>query len=143
MEPEDDSGFPPGYCHHPKYEPEYFKGLCAETRIMRLDGSTYWRTDGRNEPLDCHVMNLAAAELCSGKFTEEVWRELERRREESARAESGEAPQLPEPVAVSPEASAIAAQRAWEAVDRQAGIHPPQRPQFRAPIKRPIRGRFL
>lgn len=76
----------PGYCHHPvTYDESYFQGVCAETRVVKQNGEVIWRKDGRNEPLDDHVGNLAMAELCGiGRFSEELWSELERRRENAA-----------------------------------------------------------
>jgi phage terminase large subunit GpA-like protein len=64
----------PGYCHFPKlandepahgYDEEYFKGLCAEQRVIKNKHGfrTYqWvkRPSQRNEPFDVRVYNLAA-----------------------------------------------------------------------------------
>ena len=64
----------PGYCHFPAlansapikgYDEEYFKGLCAERRVVKNKHGfpTYiWikRLSQRNEPFDCRVYALAA-----------------------------------------------------------------------------------
>jgi phage terminase large subunit GpA-like protein len=83
--PVDGGEFPPGYCHHPKYKASYFQGLCAETRIVKTNGDVEWRKDGRNEPLDLHVYNRAAAELSGiAGYNDAAWNELERRLRASA-----------------------------------------------------------
>ena len=51
---------PPGFCDFPiDYDKQYFKGLTAEE--VRTDGS-FHETTIPNEPLDCRVMNLCAAD---------------------------------------------------------------------------------
>jgi phage terminase large subunit GpA-like protein len=133
LEPDAD-GYPPGYCHHPEYEQEYFKGLTAETRVVRQNGDVIWRKDGRNEPLDCHVMNMLAAELCAGRFTEATWQELERRRQDVGKGPT----ELP---AVGRSAVPAAIERQWAEADVQVGPQvPTQKAQQPA---RPIRGRFI
>jgi phage terminase large subunit GpA-like protein len=83
--PVDGAEFLPGFCHHPGYKSDYFQGLCAETRIVKLGGEVEWRRDGRNEPLDLHVYNLAAAGLSGiNNYNEAAWAELERRLMSSA-----------------------------------------------------------
>jgi phage terminase large subunit GpA-like protein len=69
--------FGPGYCHYPKlangepdrgYDEEYFKGLTAESRIVKAKHGfkTYiWikRLSQRNEPFDCRNYALAGVAL--------------------------------------------------------------------------------
>lgn len=132
----DDGGFPPGYCHHPRsYNEQYFRGLCAETRIVKANGEIEWRKDEpRNEPLDLHVGNRAAAELCGiSRFRDEEWRELERRRNES-----GHAAPLPDQK-LEPSPAAVA--QAWHNADAASGSQ--QVRQNAARPFRPIRGSFL
>lgn len=133
LEPDAD-GYPPGYCHHPEYEQEYFKGLTAETRVVRQSGDVIWRKDGRNEPLDLHVMNLLAAELCVGRFSEATWQELERRRMDVGKSVA-DLPAVARPIAP------LAVERQWAEADAHPG---PRAPQPRTPMPtRPIRGRFI
>lgn len=70
----------PGYCHHPQYEEEYFRGLCAEKRIVHDDGSvSYEKIYPRNEPLDCKVGNRAMAAVFGiDRFADHHWITLER-----------------------------------------------------------------
>lgn len=62
-----DSGVvPDGYCHFPKREPSYFRGLTAEEVIQVTNKRGYpefvWHKKyKRNEPLDCRVYARAAA----------------------------------------------------------------------------------
>lgn len=61
----------PGYCHFPDtgaYTEKYFKGLTIENkRTKMVNGKTvlYWEnpSGGRNEPLDCRCMALAARHI--------------------------------------------------------------------------------
>lgn len=73
-----------GMIHFPAdYGETYFKGLCAEERFLRRDGTAEFRKKpgARNEPLDLAAYNRALAELCGiSRFTEETWDELEARR---------------------------------------------------------------
>jgi phage terminase large subunit GpA-like protein len=77
----------PGYSHHPEqYGEDFFRGLCAESRLVKANGDVEWRRAGRNEPLDLHVYNRASAELCGiSRFSESDWLALEKRRAEAAR----------------------------------------------------------
>lgn len=59
---------PEGYCHFPKREPHYFRGLTAE--VVQIQRSTkgyvkhVWvKKYDRNEPLDCRVYARAAAAI--------------------------------------------------------------------------------
>lgn len=70
----------PGFCHHPAYEEDYFRGLCAEKRVLHDDGSiSYEKIYPRNEPLDCKVGNRAMAAVFGiDRFTDAHWQTLER-----------------------------------------------------------------
>lgn len=72
LEPEeDDSGsliYPPGYCHFPQYDAEYFEMLTAEQQRLTRNRKGYlvktWtKMRDRNEALDTRVYNRAAIEL--------------------------------------------------------------------------------
>jgi phage terminase large subunit GpA-like protein len=74
--------FPPGYCHFPKYQEEYFKQLTAEqlvTRVVKGYRRTEWqKTRDRNEGLDCRIYARAAAAIYGmDRFTDQVWNALE------------------------------------------------------------------
>ncbi len=83
---DDDSqptGAPAGYCHFPQYEPEYFKQLTAEKRIIRVHHGypkAVWEKDPtrRNEALDCRVYARAAASIYGlDRFNEHHWQQFE------------------------------------------------------------------
>lgn len=64
----DDQIPPPGYCHFPEYNEDYFKGLTSEKLVYKINkrghGVHDWvkkRSHSRNEPLDCRVYARAAA----------------------------------------------------------------------------------
>lgn len=88
-----DGKFPPGYCHYTPQDIRFFEELCNETRVVKPSGIEY-RREGRNEPFDTAVGNLAMAELCGIRVMQAGdWRNLAKRREESAQvAEIVEAP---------------------------------------------------
>jgi phage terminase large subunit GpA-like protein len=71
--------YPPGYCHYPKYDAEYFKQLTAERLVTVKDKRGFphreWRKlRERNEALDCRVYARAAASACGiDKFTPSHW----------------------------------------------------------------------
>ncbi len=77
-------GFPPGYCHFPKYTEEYFKQLTAERLVTVKDKRGFphreWRKlRERNEALDCRVYARAAASSVGiDRFTDAAWDRLER-----------------------------------------------------------------
>lgn len=80
---EKDQAFPLGFCHFPEYESEYFKQLTAEqltVKLIRGHRKYEWeKTRDRNEALDCHVMNRAAASMIGiDRFTEGDWQALEK-----------------------------------------------------------------
>ena len=79
---EEDSSYPPGYCHFPKYGSEYFKQITAEQLVTRMvkgyKRGEWQKTRERNEALDCRVYARAAAAICGlDRFTEETWQALE------------------------------------------------------------------
>jgi len=54
-----------GYKGHENYNKEYFRGLCSESRVYKLNRSKGWhptfkKTRKRNEPVDCRIYNIAA-----------------------------------------------------------------------------------
>jgi phage terminase large subunit GpA-like protein len=63
----DDGQFPPGYCHFPQYDEEYFKRLCSEQLMKKIiNKRTVFRWEKlheRNEALDCRVYARAAAHM--------------------------------------------------------------------------------
>jgi phage terminase large subunit GpA-like protein len=79
---EEDSPYPPGYCHFPKYGAEYFKQITAEQLVTRMvkgyKRGEWQKTRERNEALDCRVYARAAAAICGmDRFTDETWQTLE------------------------------------------------------------------
>ena len=100
--PEDGEEFPPGYCHFPRYDPEYFKQLTAEQAVTRVKKNGFafieWqKTWERNEALDCRTYARAAAEYDLVRLTERVARNKERKLEESGVAETDVEPETSEP----------------------------------------------
>ena len=88
--PDDEEEFPPGYCHFPQYDPEYFKQLTAEQAVTRVKKNGFavieWqKTRERNEALDCRVYARAAAEYDLVRLTERVARNKERKLEDCAK----------------------------------------------------------
>ncbi len=75
--------YPAGYCHFPQYEMEYFKQLTAEEKRVTKNKKGYsvieWvKTRDRNEVLDLHVYNRAAASIIGiDKLNETGWQKLE------------------------------------------------------------------
>jgi phage terminase large subunit GpA-like protein len=76
-----DEAFPAGYQHYAYGDPDFYKGLCSESRVVRaLSGKIEWVKDPavRNEPLDLAVLCRACAAVCGiDRFTEEEWAALE------------------------------------------------------------------
>jgi phage terminase large subunit GpA-like protein len=90
--PNDDEPFPPGFCHFPEYDDDYFQQLTAEHLVSRKTKRGFvaleWELiPGReNHVLDCRVYARAAASLVGLDRWQEVdWAAHER-------ALSGEAP---------------------------------------------------
>jgi phage terminase large subunit GpA-like protein len=78
------ASYPPGACHFPQYADEYFKQITAErlvTRLVKGFARASWEKEPgrRNEALDCRVYARAAAAICGiDRWSEMLWRELER-----------------------------------------------------------------
>ena len=77
----DEQGFPPGYCHFPRYEAEYFKQLTAEqlvTKVVKGYPKREWqKLRERNEALDCRIYARAAAiALGMDRWNEARWEAL-------------------------------------------------------------------
>ena len=76
-------GYPDGFCHFPQYDQEYFKQLTAEKRIITKNKKGFnvveWvKTRDRNEILDLHVYNRAAASVIGiDRLNESGWQRLE------------------------------------------------------------------
>jgi len=76
---EEGQEYPSGYCHHPKYDSEYFKQLTAEQLLVKVNKSGYSKYEWqklrpRNEVLDCTVYARAAAVAIGvDRWTSEDW----------------------------------------------------------------------
>lgn len=73
--------FPPGYCHFPQYDDEYFKMLTAEEIVVRrvrgFNRYQWEKTRARNEALDARVYARAAACVVGlDRFTDSEWNEM-------------------------------------------------------------------
>ncbi|MBV7529026.1 phage terminase large subunit family protein [Chitinophaga sp. sic0106] len=70
---------PPGYCHFPKRETSYFRGLTAEEMVLvtnnrNFEGFEWVKKYKRNEPLDCRVYARAAASIVGvDRWSDERW----------------------------------------------------------------------
>ena len=75
--------FPPGYCHHPQWDEEYFRQLCAEQRVTKVGRGGYavseWqKLRERNEILDLTVYARAGAyQLGVDRWSDGAWDKLE------------------------------------------------------------------
>jgi phage terminase large subunit GpA-like protein len=72
--------FPAGYQHYGYGDPDFYKGLCSESRVVRASGKIEWVKDPsvRNEPLDLAVGCRVVAAICGiDRFSDEDWAELE------------------------------------------------------------------
>jgi phage terminase large subunit GpA-like protein len=95
--PAEGEPFPPGWCHFPQYDEDYFKQLTAEQLITKKNKRGFavqaWSLiPGReNHVLDARVYARAAAQLVGlDRFGDSDWEALER-------MVSGESPPAPEP----------------------------------------------
>ena len=84
-EPTDGADLPPGWCHFPEYDEDYFKQLTAEQLVTRRSRAGFVRLEwelipGReNHTLDCRVYARAAAALVGlDRFKDSDWAALER-----------------------------------------------------------------
>jgi phage terminase large subunit GpA-like protein len=78
--------YPPGFCHFPPYDAEFFQQLTAEQLVTRYEKGfpkpEWQKTRPRNEALDCRIYARAAAYVVGlDRFKDEQWRELEGRAE--------------------------------------------------------------
>ena len=78
----EENGYPHGFCHYPMYEEEFFLGLTAEQLVSKkIKGFNhyYWeKIRDRNEPLDLHCYNrAAAAQIGLDRFSDQMWNKLE------------------------------------------------------------------
>ena len=95
--------YPPGYCHFPQYDEEFFKMLTAEQLLVRtVKGFRRYewvKIRDRNEALDLRVLNrVASAILGMDRWKQSAWDAM-------APAELEEQPQEEKPIApASPEA---------------------------------------
>lgn len=77
-----DGTYPPGFCHFPEYNTEFFRGITAEKLERKTNAKNFnvfqWvKSYKRNEPLDCRVYARAAAAIFNmDLFTEEHWNYL-------------------------------------------------------------------
>jgi phage terminase large subunit GpA-like protein len=83
-EPTDGGPLPPGWCHFPEYDDDFFRQLTAEQLVTRKTRSGFIRLEwerlpGReNHTLDCRVYARAAAALVGlDRFRESDWATLE------------------------------------------------------------------
>jgi phage terminase large subunit GpA-like protein len=83
--PLDEEPWPPGWCHFPQYDDEFFRQITAEHLVTRKTRTGFMRLEwelvpGReNHALDARVYARAAAALCGlDRFAESDWATLER-----------------------------------------------------------------
>lgn len=82
-QPTDGKEYPPGYCHFPNYEKEFFKQITGEAlkRIGTSNGipiRAYRKTRKRQEGLLCRVYARAAAALLQvDRYSDQDWETLE------------------------------------------------------------------
>lgn len=77
--------YPPGWCHFPGWcDPEFFKQLCAESKVKRRKGPrgkvtfAYEPHYSRNEVLDCRMLARVAAHILGlDRMKDEHWDNLE------------------------------------------------------------------
>lgn len=89
---------PPGYCHFPEYEPEFFKQLTAESLMKKVvNGQTVFnweKSRDRNEALDCRVYARAAASYFGmDRFRDEHWAQLTAHHPQTEVKSSGTVPE--------------------------------------------------
>ncbi len=73
-EVDDDGNYPPGYCHFPEYDPEFFKQMTSEDYYA---GKGFKKNRDRNEALDCRIYARAASIILGiDRFSDEHWDKL-------------------------------------------------------------------
>lgn len=81
--PTDGEAYPPGYCHFPEYDDEFFQMLTAEKVVYRRNSKGYvkpqWEKEReRNEALDCRCIARACAYIQGlDRMDEEKWVRME------------------------------------------------------------------
>jgi len=73
--------YPPGYCHFPEYDAEYFRQLTAETLVKKVingHGVFHWeKSRERNEALDMRIYARAAASFFGlDRFRDHHWDQI-------------------------------------------------------------------
>ena len=124
--------YPPGYCHFPQMNEQFFRMLTAEALEVKVDRRGYrsyhWVKHGRNESLDCFVYARAAAHRFGlDRFGVREWRALDASLQRPA-----DAPASPQPAAV----TAAAAETVPE--ERREAQPPTATPA--APVQRTVLG---
>jgi phage terminase large subunit GpA-like protein len=76
--PEDGEPSPPGFCHWPEYDQEYFKGFASEQMVAKTVRGrlayAWEKVHNRNEPLDCRIYATFAATLIGiGSWADSRW----------------------------------------------------------------------
>ncbi len=63
--PDEENPYPPGWCHFPEYDEEFFKQLTAEIQVIEMNRKgvpvVVWKRIRENHKLDCRVYGRAAA----------------------------------------------------------------------------------
>ncbi|HEY4364451.1 MAG TPA: terminase gpA endonuclease subunit [Bryobacteraceae bacterium] len=89
----------PNRIHFPRYDMQYFLGLCSERRVITEKGLAVWQKRfERNEPLDLAVYNRAMYALCADRFKEHHWKALEEAL--APRCVVEQEPEIPRPLQV-------------------------------------------
>jgi phage terminase large subunit GpA-like protein len=78
----EETGWPPGWCHFPQMDEEFFKQLTAEQivrRVVRGYSKFIWeKVRDRNEALDCRVYARCAASVAGmDRWSDETWDKIE------------------------------------------------------------------
>jgi phage terminase large subunit GpA-like protein len=81
LKPLDGELYPPGFCHYPEYDREWFEQLTGEQLVTRRKGfklvQVWEKYRDRNEALDLHVYNRAAAAFFGvDRFSDADWQAL-------------------------------------------------------------------
>lgn len=69
---------PPGFCHFPEYDRDFFKGICGESLVLKKGKYVWERHFRKNEPLDTWIYaRIAAAMFGLDRFKDAEWDALE------------------------------------------------------------------
>lgn len=98
--PPGEAPFPPGYCHFPELDEEFFKQLTAEqymTKVVKGFRRGEWvKMRERNEALDTRVYARAAAAVFGlDRFSEQAWLRLEEQVRDPEEAQPPAVPSAP------------------------------------------------